>query len=434
MAPLTRGFRPLGPRTQTPGAAGGGPAREQQHLAEFVRLLYPEPHVIEIPGTPAAARTADSPPVVAEYLLLPHARRPRLALPANPRGTRLAALRHTPAPRGGLDRLRLAAVRAALGTSCAPFRARVRVLGPPCEDSLEAYLHQALGERVALCLYIGGPLRANRKPVMAVLDGTGRPIGIAKLGVNPLTRALVRAEADALALLGGAGLRAATVPALHHAGRWREHDILVQGVLPVWQRPAVRAGAAISRAMLEVAGAAGTRICALGDSPYRGELSRRLDAIAHRQGTRDVRVGRALRTAGLDVLGRRADVELTFGSWHGDWTPWNTHPLRDSVLVWDWERFAQGVPVGYDALHHALSRSVERGIVPAEAARHLIREAATLVAPYGVPAAAAELTAVLYLVDVGARYLADRLDETGQRLSAIGEWLLPMVVQARAGC
>jgi hypothetical protein len=398
-----------------------------EHLAELVRLLYPEPHVIEMPGS---AGSSGRP--LAEYLVLPHARRPRLALPVRPRTARLAALRHAPAPRRGRDRLRLAAVRAALGASCAPFRARVRVFGAPHEDSLQTYLAAALGEPVALCLHIGGPRRANRKPVVAVLDARGRPVGFAKLGVNDLTRDLVRAEADALAVLGAAGLRTATVPPLRHAGRWRDHELLVQGALPVWQRPAASAGA-VAQAMVEVAGASGTAVAPLGPSRYREMLERRLDAVAGRQGVRDRQVGPALREAARDVLGRGGAVRLAFGNWHGDWTPWNMHPLRDTVLVWDWERFAQGVPLGFDALHCALSRAVDAGTAPGDAAAAVLRDAARHLAPYGLPPGTAALTALLYLVDVGARYLTDRLDEAGQRLSAIGDWLVPAVRQAHAG-
>jgi hypothetical protein len=387
-----------------------------EHLAELVRFLYPEPHLLgtAMPGTP----------LVAEYLIIPHARRPRFALPVRPRTARLAALRHAPAPRRRGDRLRLAAVRAALGASCAPFRDRVRVFGDPGGDSLPGYLSGALGEPVSLCLYVGGPKRANRKPVVAVLDATGRPAGFAKLGVNALTRDLVRAETAALTVLGAAGLRTATVPAVRHAGRWRDHDLLVQGALPVWRR---RGGApdAVSRAMVEVACASGTAAVTFGGSGYRDRLAGRLDAVAARPGVRDSRVGPALRAAGQQVFDRGAAVTLAFGNWHGDWTPWNTHPLPDTVLVWDWERFAQGVPLGFDALHHALAVAVEAGTAPGEAAAALVRDAPRHLAPYGVPAAATGLTARLYLLDVGARYLADRLDEAGQRLSAIGDWLLP---------
>ena len=51
---------------------------------------------------------------------------------------------------------------------------------------------------------------------------------------------------------------------------------------------------------------------------------------------------------------RPARRRLAFGAWHGDWTPWNMASTAGGLLVWDWERFATGVPVGFDALHYWL--------------------------------------------------------------------------------
>ena len=45
-----------------------------------------------------------------------------------------------------------------------------------------------------------------------------------------------------------------------------------------------------------------------------------------------------------------------------------------------------------------------------------------------MPPAAAELTALLYLVDLAARYLADRA-EAGARLGVLGSWLLPILLR-----
>jgi hypothetical protein len=40
----------------------------------------------------------------------------------------------------------------------------------------------------------------------------------------------------------------------------------------------------------------------------------------------------------------------------------------------------------------------------------------------------AEITALLYLVDLAARYLADRQAEAGARLGVLGTWLLPVLI------
>ncbi len=104
--------------------------------------------------------------------------------------------------------------------------------------------------------------------------------------------------------------------------------------------------------------------------------------------------------------------------------------LADTLLVWDWERFTLGVPLGFDALHYELQRriqvdpdaagAVERTVTPRAGAARPVRRAGRT---------AAELTALLYLVDLATRYLADRQAEAGARLGVLGTWLLPVLVR-----
>ena len=51
---------------------------------------------------------------------------------------------------------------------------------------------------------------------------------------------------------------------------------------------------------------------------------------------------------------RRATCCSRFGRGHGDWTPWNMRRVDGRLVVWDWERSRDGVPVGLDALHYGL--------------------------------------------------------------------------------
>ncbi len=73
---------------------------------------------------------------------------------------------------------------------------------------------------------------------------------------------------------------------------------------------------------------------------------------------------------------RSAEPEKVFelGAWHGDWTAWNCAAAAqaDQVLVWDWERYTEGVPRGFDALHHHFHGS---GRIDEAAARELISQA-----------------------------------------------------------
>jgi hypothetical protein len=104
----------------------------------------------------------------------------------------------------------------------------------------------------------------------------------------------------------------------------------------------------------------------------------------------------------------------------------------DGLLLWDWERFASGVPAGFDALHYRLQSDVVSAHAdPAPAATALVERAPELLAPLGVGPAAARLTALLYLAELSARYLADRQAEAGARLGDPGRWLIPALTAGR---
>ena len=128
------------------------------------------------------------------------------------------------------------------------------------------------------------------------------------------------------------------------------------------------------------------------------------------------------------LVERRGDTVLEFGAWHGDWAPWNMAALADAVLVWDWERFTPGVPFGFDAVHHELHARLERGEDAAVAVDATLNRAPVLLEPFGVTGDAAEVTALLHLVDLAVRYLADQQAEAGARLGFLGSWLLPVLV------
>jgi hypothetical protein len=103
--------------------------------------------------------------------------------------------------------------------------------------------------------------------------------------------------------------------------------------------------------------------------------------------------------------------------------------LADGLLVWDWERFARGVPVGFDAVHHELQKRIQSTGDATGAVEATVRRVGELLAAFGVPGEACELTALLYLVDLAARYLTDRQAEAGARLGVLGTWLLPVLIR-----
>ncbi|MGN9906307.1 hypothetical protein ACTMTJ_02025 [Phytohabitans sp. LJ34] len=384
-----------------------------QFLEEVLRLLYPEP-----------CTTRGKSPVVTEYVVVPDARRPRLLVPTRSRRVAAAAVRRYAEPQSRVARLKRDAVVAALrtpGAASVLLRHRVRICGPAGE-TIDGYLRAALGTDLALSVHIG-PARANRKPVLQLIAPDGETLGFAKLGTGPLTRRLVRAETTALSALSHVGIRDVTVPRVLHTGEWRGHQVLVQSPLPVWRPRAPLAADRLAAAMREVAGCCGTSRSWLATSPYWAELRDRLDAVADRP------EGAALGTAARTLVERGGDVDLRYGAWHGDWSPWNMATLADTLLVWDWERFTTGVPLGFDAVHYDLQRRIQSTSDAEAAVEATLGVAAALLRPFEVTGAAARLTALLYLVDLAARYLADRQAEAGARLGVLGTWLLPVLVR-----
>jgi hypothetical protein len=174
--------------------------------------------------------------------------------------------------------------------------------------------------------------------------------------------------------------------------------------------------------MVELSRAGGLRHESLADSGY---LQRLRASLA----TADDSAEQAALMQALDSLVAWAGgTALTFGSWHGDWSPWNMASISRGLLVWDWERFTTGVPQGFDALHYWLQTELKmRHCDPADAAARCIQQAPRLLSPFHVDATTARITAILYLADLATRYLVDRQAEAGSPLGAPGTWLLPVI-------
>ncbi|MCA2215681.1 hypothetical protein [Jidongwangia harbinensis] len=400
-------------RTAPAALTVGDAALRTQYLAEVLELLYPAPCAVD--GSPGER--------IAEYLVVPDARRPRLLVPSGSRKVAAAAVRRYAEPQSRAARLKRDAVVAALrtGASSVLLRDRIRVTGP-IGESIDGYLRTALGRDLAVSVHIG-PARANRKPVLQLISPDGETFGFGKMGTGPLTQRLVKAETNALVALGKSGLTKLTVPTVLHGGQWRGSQILVQSALPVWLPRAPLAPRRLTAAMLDIAGCCGYSTGTLAGSTYWHELRGRLAAVQDRP------EGAQLLSAAELLATHAGRTTLRYGAWHGDWAPWNMANLADALLVWDWERFATGVPVGFDAVHHDLQRRIQSTGDAAGAVESTVRKAGELLAPFGVDAGARELTALLYLVDLAARYLTDRQAEAGARLGVLGTWLLPVLIR-----
>jgi hypothetical protein len=406
------------------------PEAGRSSLGEVCAVLWPPPATASLTrglrvlwGRPARGRERD-------FIVLPSARRPRLLVPSGRRASAAAVRRYgEPGSVTAWAGSRALALALAAGGARVGLGGRLRVsAGPgtgtagPGAGTIQAYLRSVLGYEVLISTHLGAA-RANRKPVLQLLTRRGETAGFAKVSVNPLTRDLIRAERAALDTLAAEDFGELTVPRVLHHGQWQGREVLIMTALPVWRRRKAPRPGQLTAAMTELAAVGGRSRGPLAGCDYLARLRCRL--AAGPAGPDRVALSDA-----LDALAE-AGPELSFGAWHGDWTDWNMASTADGLLVWDWERFDPGVPIGFDPLHYRLqSDVVRRRRPPTEAAEACVRDAAACLAPFGVPADEARLVAVLYLAELSARYLADRQAEAGARLGQPGTWLIPAIKKA----
>lgn len=348
--------------------------------------------------------------------VLPSADQPRLLVPEHPRRA-AAALSGALRGRGTRSqRLRTGMLRLGFATGTVG-------VGPGdwthVGTGIEEYLAETLGSPVVVAVHLGPP-RANRKPVLAIAREDGSLLGFAKLGVDPLSDHLVTNETAALLELAGTSLRTVQIPRVLHTGSYGGHPLLVQSALPVGSaRPA--AGTTSGAAQVEVARAFGVTHAPIADSSYLAAVRMRTAELAERGSTLGPMIDQLCATVGT--------TSVTFGCWHGDWRSVNVAVTDERTLVWDWERFARDVPVGFDALHQALADANERRVEPAAIPPLLLEQAPRLLRPFDVEASHAPLVTRLYLMELAVRYLTDDQAKAGARLGRVEEWLLPFLRQ-----
>ena len=347
------------------------------------------------------------------FVVLPSTRRPRIVASGSPAAT-AAAVRRFSHSTGILGRSARVALATAIRTGAAGlvFRDRLAVIGAERvggteveggSESVVAELAEIFGTEVAIAMSVGS-VRANRKPVLHVVSPDGVALGFAKLALSPLARRLVRAEATNLRLLAGHDFEHLELPQVIHHGPWQAHELLVMTALDAPFRRRRRRDSLPVRAMAELAAFGGISTLPLAESSwFAGVLSAAAGASASSAGQFERLLER--------LADRFGEQPVRFGSWHGDWGPWNMVWAGERVRLWDWERFTRGVPYGLDALHYALPPEPEK----AQLSR-LRESAARALAPFSVGRDEADLLLTLYITALTARFLPDSLTEHGAQL------------------
>jgi hypothetical protein len=81
-----------------------------------------------------------------------------------------------------------------------------------------------------------------------------------------------------------------------------------------------------------------------------------------------------IRRAREAIESRHGDTVLEFGTWHGDWTPWNLAWHGGRLWVLDWEHSRPGVPVGLDLAYWQVQSAFLLENLPMEQAAGRARE------------------------------------------------------------
>lgn len=358
---------------------------------------------------------------LAEFLLLPSARRPRLLVPAKAPRAAAESVRRFSHALGPGERLVRMALTGALRTGILDrvVPDRIRIMAPltgQSVDSLQAHVSGVLGEPAVLSLGVG-TARANRKPVLEAISRSGRALAFVKLGDHDVTRSLLADEAAALRTLSGTSPAGLEVPQLIGFGEWNDLGVLIQSALPTSPWPGHRRSTLPFAAMRSLADAFSTGRLPIARSPWWQRVSSDAAHIAD-----DVRAKLFMQAADA-IRDRMDDCQLRHTAWHGDWTPWNMAWSGGRVRIWDWERFALGVPAGFDPLHYLLAQQMVK--MPWTQALNAVRGMApAAVRQVGVAPGESRLVFWAYLIELSRRYLLAAAPSTGAPLRTRADCLL----------
>ncbi len=285
---------------------------------------------------------------LAEYLVQDESN-PRFLLQNHRRAMATGVHRyHDAMPRSSRLRNRSASIGARTGLASRLWRGRVRLVSsnPLAADgrsSLLTHLAEVLGEdTVFTSLTLGPPKRANRKPVIQMIRPDGQVIAFVKVGWNHTTRELVRNEVSWLRSLEAANLTAFQVPTLLHSGTWRGLEIAAMTAVPSDVRssrdPHTPPPVQVFHQIAELAGIEEHRL-------IHSHFARRIENY--------LRPSPALGTV-VRFLEKHRDEDVAFGTWHGDFSPWNMSTTASGLHLLDWEFAAHQVPYGFDCFHFFL--------------------------------------------------------------------------------
>lgn len=353
-------------------------------------------------------------------LALPDKATARLVLPADPHAA-AAAWTAARARQSWKGRFAAACIRVPLRLGISRMAPKAMCLGDVTTRSgIERALDDVFGVHIEVATFLGPP-RANRKPVLHVFhaDGSRELVGIAKVGASPLAADLVRREARTLRRLASFRLNSFEIPRLVSEFDYEDMPVVAQSAVKASGPTPDRSS--LYRVVDEIAGFAGRSHVTFETSSYLSRLRRQIQELP--SGSVHTLCSQIV-SAVVDSL---SGETITFGSWHGDLTQWNMAEAGSRAVVWDWERYEENVPFGFDAFHHEFLPSFKQlGDTRVHSAGLALLEHATaILEPLGVTRHVLQI-GLLYLVEIAVRFTADAQDTTGTRGGAVEKWLSPV--------
>ncbi|MCW3843024.1 hypothetical protein ONA70_23270 [Micromonospora yasonensis] len=349
---------------------------------------------------PGAATPPPGHRTVARYAVVPSVERAKFLLPLASRRVGAAstlAYNALRPPRVRANRLAVG-VLAGLGATRLARLPVLNVAAPggvdPAEVLLIAYLAGAEGRPLHAAIGIRPP-DPHHKPTLQLFDDRGVAWAYAKVGWNDATRAMVRAEADALREQPRDVGDLPAVPRLLRELGWGDLAVTLVEPMPAGVRRLSRPDRPELAAMLAIARRGGppTPPRPLAGSPFLADLAARAD-----------RAGGPVVPALAALADRHGTTTLEFGHWHGDWVPWNLGVHRGRLHAWDWENSGPGRPVGFDLAHQAFQSALSlRGRPVPEAASGMAAALDRYGESLGLDPARRRLVGDAYLVELWLR-------------------------------
>ncbi|MFJ6197628.1 hypothetical protein [Micromonospora sp. NPDC092111] len=375
------------------------PRTRQDGLGWVTRAIFGDPRLwLGVSAGPAAVPRGHHPAV--RYAVVPSVERAKFLLPLVSRRVGAASTLAYNALRPHRVRANRFAVGVLAGLGATGL-ARMPVLtvavpadADPAALLLAEHLGRLAGRRLHAAIGIRPP-DPHHKPTLQLFDDRGAARAYAKIGWNDATRAMVRAEADALRELPRDGGDFPDVPRLLREVSWADLAVTLVEPMPARVRRPRHPHRPEVAAMLAVARRGGPARTPrpLRGSPFLADLTGRA-----------ARAGGPVVAALAALADRDGTTPVEFGHWHGDWVPWNLGTHRGRLVAWDWENSGAERPVGFDLAHQGFQSALSlRGRDVPAATGELVEVLDRHGAAFGLDPVRRRLVADAYLVELWLR-------------------------------